>query len=104
LSVVRLWRSRNEEESTMTLNLTENLNVKTHGEIAVMDATGDTKVIWSRDNADEVEVAREQFKQFKAKGFTAFKVRGKDGERGDQIDEFDPNAERIIFVPAMRGG
>jgi len=28
------------------------------GETACVDHTGDTKIIWSKDNADEVEVAR----------------------------------------------
>jgi hypothetical protein len=86
------------------MELTETLDTRTHGEIAVMDHTGDTKVIWSRDNADEVEAAREQFKRLKKKGFAAFKVVGKSGEKGEQIDEFDPNAERIILVPPMAGG
>jgi hypothetical protein len=72
--------------------------------MAVMDHTGDTKVIWSRDNADEVEMARKQFAEFKKKKFVAFSVVGKSGEKGVQIDEFDPNAERIIFVPPMVGG
>jgi hypothetical protein len=84
--------------------LTQDLNTKTHGEIAIMDGTGDTKVIWSRDNADEVEMARKQFNEFKKKKFAAFSVVGKDGAKGTQIDEFDPNAERIIFVPPMVGG
>lgn len=81
-----------------------NIDTKTHGEMAVMDQTGDTKVIWSRDNADEVEMARKQFAEFRKKKFVAFRVRGKDGEKGEQIDEFDANAERIIFVPPMVGG
>jgi hypothetical protein len=76
----------------------------THGEIAVMDGSGDTKIIWSRDNPDEVENAREQFRRLKKKGFAAFKAIGKDGHQGEQVDEFDPAAERYIFVPQMQGG
>jgi hypothetical protein len=83
---------------------TEEINLETHGEMAVMDMSGDTKVIWSRDNADEVEMARKQFAEFKKKGFAAFSVKGKNGDKDVQIHEFDPSAERIIFIPPMVGG
>ncbi len=69
-----------------------------------MDRSGDTKIIWSRSNEDEIENAREQFKRLKKKGFAAFSVTGKDGEKGEQVHEFDPKAERLIFVPALVGG
>lgn len=72
--------------------------------IAWMDHTGDTKLIWSRDNSDEVENARRTFKDLKKKGFVAYKVTGKDGSRGEVIDEFDPHAERVILAPPMVGG
>ena len=77
------------------------------GEMAVMDRSGDTKIIWSRDNADEVEMARKQFAEYRRKGFAAFRVIGKGenrGDKGEQIHEFDATAERIIFVPPMVGG
>lgn len=72
--------------------------------LEVMDGSGDTKILWSRDNPDEVEVARTAFNSLRAKKFNAFKIVGKDGSQGEQITEFDPNLERIIMVPAMRGG
>lgn len=72
--------------------------------MAVMDHTGDTKIMWSKDNEEEVEEAREQFNRMKKKGFAAFFVKGKDGAQGEQMHEFDPKAERIIFVKQMRGG
>jgi hypothetical protein len=91
------------------MNLTEvqkdaEVNLETHGEISCMDSTGDTKVIWSRDNEDEVAAARDQFNSLTRKGFAAFKVVGKAGDKGEQVDEFDPKAERYILVPPMRGG
>jgi hypothetical protein len=79
-------------------------NIETHGEIAVMDHTGDTKVIFSRDNEDEVAAARKQFADLKKKGFAAFRVKGKNGEKADQVDDFDPREERYSFVPPMQGG
>jgi hypothetical protein len=72
--------------------------------MACMDHTGDTKVMWSKDNEDEVETARQAFKNMKKKGYTAFRVTGKNGEPGEQMNEFDPDAERIIFTKPQAGG
>jgi hypothetical protein len=77
---------------------------------AVMGERGDTKHIWDKRKEVEVEAARVLFKKLTkpvrdgGAGYRAFHVTGKDGEKGDQMDEFDPNAERMIFVPAMAGG
>lgn len=71
----------------------------------IMGREGDTKAIWDKNNPDEVEAARAQFNMLvKQKKFTAFYVVGKEGDKGEQMREFDPKAERIIFVPAMAGG
>jgi len=72
--------------------------------MAVTDETGDTKIMWSKDNEDEIEVARATFKKMKDKGYTAFRVTGKNGEPGEQMREFDPDAERIIFTKPQAGG
>ena len=75
------------------------------GEVAVMDPSGDTKVIFDPNNADEVENARKTFEDLKAKGFSAFKVVGAKGEKSDeQLFEFDPTAGRMILIPALQGG
>jgi hypothetical protein len=76
----------------------------TTGELAVMDHTGDMKVIWSSDNEDEVTQARKTFDDMRAKGYAAYRVEGKKGEKGEVIREFDPAAEKIIMAPAMVGG
>lgn len=72
-------------------------------ELCVMDATGDTKVIFDPNNADEVDAAREQFKALKKKGFIAYRVSG-DGSKGEILTEFDAHAGKIIMAPPMRGG
>lgn len=72
-------------------------------ELAVMDGSGDTKVMWSAGNQDEIANARRTFTDLKAKGFLAYKVTG-DGSKGEVIREFDANAERIIMSPQMQGG
>jgi hypothetical protein len=72
--------------------------------LEILDSTGDTKVIWDADNADEVAAAKAQFDALKKKGFAAFKVKGVTGAKGAKIDEFDPDAEKMILVPPMAGG
>lgn len=74
------------------------------GEMAVLDHTGDTKVIWDAERPDEVAVARDTFNNLKKKGYLAYTVEGKDGAKGKVISEFDPTAERLIMAPPMRGG
>jgi len=74
------------------------------GELAVMGRQGDTKIIWDSDKPDEVENARRTFNDLRKKGYLAFSVKGKDGAKGEQISEFDPEAERLILAPPMRGG
>lgn len=74
------------------------------GMMCVMNQEGDTKIIWDRRKTEEVENARRTFKHFIDKKYAAYSVRGKDGEKGDVIREFDPEAERIIFAPPMIGG
>ena len=73
-------------------------------ELLVLDQTGDTKLIWDRNNRDEVDAARELFGKLKKKGHLAYTVRGEKGDKGDVIQEFDPTAERIIMSPRLIGG
>jgi hypothetical protein len=72
-------------------------------EMAVMDHTGDTKTIWDTDDPVQVEVARDTFNKLKKKGYIAYKVK-KDGEKGEMMREFDPEAGKVIMSPAMAGG
>lgn len=72
--------------------------------LAIQDRTGDTKIIWSRDNADEVGNARRTFDELRGKGFDIFRVRGKEGDKAEIMTAFDPEAERMIAAPRMRGG
>ena len=74
-----------------------------NNELAVMDTTGDTRTIWNPENQDEVDAAKLMFDHLVGKGFSAFRVDGK-GDAGEQIREFEPNAGRIILIPALAGG
>ncbi len=78
--------------------------------LAVMGEPGDTKHIWDKRNEAEVEAARTLFNKLTKKkteggaGYLAFHVTGKEGDKGEQMTKFDPEAERMILVPPMQGG
>jgi trans-aconitate methyltransferase len=73
------------------------------GYMDVMDPTGHTKQIWSADNEAEVEAAQAVFDSLTAAGYRAFHVK-KDGEEGRRMETFDPDAEKMILLPQLRGG
>lgn len=73
------------------------------GTMQVLDTTGHSTTTWNKDNADEVAAARATFDAMKAKGYTAFKVRG-NGQQGARMDTFDPEAESMVMVPQLKGG
>lgn len=74
------------------------------GVMVILDRTGDTKHIWDRNNPDEVQAMREIFDTMtEDKRMQAWSVNRK-GDKDRRITEFDPQAEKIIFAPALVGG
>lgn len=73
------------------------------GMLEVLDHTGDTKLEWNPRVQAEVDVARGMFDGLKAKGYLAYKL-DRNGEKGEVIRTFDPDAERIVMNPQMQGG
>ena len=73
------------------------------GQLRVMGAEGDVKTTWDTAKPDEVAEAKAQFDRLIAKGYQAYAVKG-NGDKGERIREFDPDAGRIILAPQMRGG
>lgn len=71
--------------------------------LCVMGPSGDTKTIWDKNKPDEVAAARQQFNTLRQKGYLAFRVQP-GGKPGEQVFEFDPNAEQIILSPPVAGG
>lgn len=71
--------------------------------LSVLNADGDMKIEWDPQNADQVTAAKSTFKAMKDKGYAAFKLSATGGQ-GEQIRDFDATAQRIIMVPAIRGG
>ena len=78
--------------------------VATHrGEMFIQDKTGDTKLVWDANKPDERENAERTFKDLKSKGYMAYKVVGK-GDKGEQMRDFDPYAEKVIMALPLQGG
>ena len=75
----------------------------TTGEMRIIGREGDTKVVWNARDADEVEAARAQFDMLRERRFLAFAVNDT-GDKGEQITEFDPLAQKLILAPPMAGG
>lgn len=74
------------------------------GELRILGKEGDTKVIWSPDNDDEVEAAEAQFNSLTKKGFTAYEV-GRTGRKTSRkVTQFDPDLGKLIMVPRAVGG
>ena len=68
-----------------------------------MDSTGDSKIMWDPNNADEVAAAKKTFDDLKNKGFVAYSV-APGGMKGEILRTFDSRAEKLIMAPAMAGG
>jgi hypothetical protein len=75
-----------------------------HGLMSTLASSGDLRVMWDRRNKAEVKAARAQFNDLTGKGYLAYEAKGKDGNQGEQIRQFDPKAERIILVRPPVGG
>lgn len=73
------------------------------GVMAVMGKDGDTKITWDRTRPVEVEEARRTFNSYRDKGYVAYKLDSM-GDKGEVIRNFDPEAQRVVFAPAMVGG
>jgi len=70
----------------------------------VLDETGDTKHIWNPDDPEEVAEMRALFDKYKAKGNYLIYRAKRGGEKGEVMQKFDPEAERMIISKAIVAG
>lgn len=81
-----------------------NMHVKTKNVMNILDSTGHSTVEWDPDAPAEVEAARIQFTAMVDKGYRAFRVNDDGRQEGSRLQTFDPTAEKIMFVPQLKGG
>jgi hypothetical protein len=75
------------------------------GIMRILDATGDTTVTWSVQDAATLERAEALFEQMQKQRHLAFAVpKGGLAEDAERVKAFDPGAEEIIWVRAIQGG
>ena len=72
------------------------------GEMHRLDKQGDTRFTWDATKPDEVQAAQEVFATYQSQGYKPARMQG--GKPGEFIQDFDPQAESIIFIPKMRAG
>ena len=69
----------------------------------VLDHTGDTRHEFDACDRAAVAAAEERFRQLTGSGFRAAAL-GENGAPGRLIGKFDPQVERTLFIPHLKGG
>ena len=69
----------------------------------VIDQTGDTRHTFDPSDYDSLQQAERRFRKLTGEGFRAVSL-GRDGEPGSLVREFNPTAERTLFIPQLQGG
>jgi hypothetical protein len=76
-----------------------------HGVISKLTSDdGDFRHTWDPANPDDVENARQAFRDLRAEGYALYRITGRRRERRDVVTEFDPQAGQMIAVRPNRGG
>jgi hypothetical protein len=89
----------------LTLNDVVHTDDYTIGCLTIPSSNGDTRVMWdTRDEASVAEVRRVFDEMVKANHMLAEKVTEAAGHQGEQIRDFDPEAEVIVVHRPLAGG
>lgn len=70
--------------------------------LRVCNRAGDSVTTWDPDDASLVQEAKRVFDAFKRHNYLAYKK--KEGNAGEQLREFDPNAHEIVMHEPLIGG
>jgi hypothetical protein len=66
---------------------------------------GDKRVVWDSQDFSQIREAKEMFDELVAEGLCPYRVGTNGRASSDVMDEFDPHAEEVIFMPiAMVAG
>jgi len=94
-----------EEIVMSTLELERVENRPTNGKRVqiVMNHFGDTRYEFDAADMQAVAQAQERFRELTGSGFRAAAL-SQDGGPGRLIRSFDPQVERTLFIPQLKGG
>ena len=67
-------------------------------------ADGDQRVVWDSSSLADVQEAKKLFDQMKQKGLSPHRVEPSSKSSGKIMEEFDPAAEEILFLPVQMVG
>jgi len=72
----------------------------------VMSEKGDTRIVWNKKNIPEINDAKKTFQDLIAQGMVPHRVGINGKATSEEMSEFDPTAEEVIFlpVPVLAGG
>ena len=73
------------------------------GQMRILNAQGDEKVEWDTEVQETVETAASRFAELLLTGSIPI-IPSHGGNAAKRLQEFDPNAERIVMIPPMQGG
>jgi hypothetical protein len=69
----------------------------------VLDHTGHSAHVFDKADVVSLSEAERRFQELTGKGFIAA-TRPEDGTPGVVLKAFDPDAEAVVFIPALQGG
>lgn len=73
--------------------------------MSIPDHTGDRRILWDPRDASDLAWAEKEFKKAKKdRKMNVYNIDPQDGTQGEPMDEFDPNAAKMMFVGATAGG
>ena len=71
-----------------------------HGVLHIMNPKdGDKRVVWDSGSLAEIRAAKEMFDNLKKQGLTPYQVGTAGKATSQKMEEFDPMAEQVLFLP-----
>ena len=71
-----------------------------HGVLHIVNwKDGDKRVVWDSGSLAEIQAAKTMFDNLRKEGLTPYKVGTNGKATSERMEEFDPMAEQVMFLP-----
>lgn len=96
------------ENGKQSVTIPEELNILQDGENPqpnqicwrfLSQKDGDKRVVWDAHSIPEINAAKDMFQDLVSQGMTPYRVDPNGKASPEVMDEFDPTAEEVIFLP-----